>query len=156
MSIVLKHVCVYNFLFTSYTYCGYYKIWQFISPSVSNFAATTIVWEHFVLQNFHALIFCVGKFSYKWTYGIKNCRSAIIVNMWVLIRLLLFCLAGNRDSEAILIPIIIIVVTLLAIRSNRWSDIYLVTSLLSRVIAFECRHRDKGPLGSERPFLGFK
>ena len=28
-----------------------------------------------MLQNFHVLIFRVEKFSYKWTYGTKNCRS---------------------------------------------------------------------------------
>ena len=28
--------------------------------------------------------------------------------------------------------------------------------LLARVIACEGRHRDKGPLGSGRPYLGFK
>ena len=39
----------------------------------------TVVWEYFVLQNFQVLIFRVEKFSYKWTYGTKNCRSTIIV-----------------------------------------------------------------------------
>ena len=42
----------------------------------------------------------------------KNFQSTIIVRVKVLVRLLLFCLARNYDSNTILIPIVIVVVTL--------------------------------------------
>ena len=124
----------------------------FVHLSVSH---STIFWEYFVFQNVHVLIFRVDKVLYKWTYGTKNCWSTIIVSVWVLVCLLLFRLATNRDNEAILIPLLYYC-NVVAVRSNRRSDYYLVTSLLTRVIACECRHRDKSPLRLERPFLGFK
>ena len=39
----------------------------------------TVVWEYFMLQNFHALIFRVEKFSYKWTYGTKIAKVLLDV-----------------------------------------------------------------------------
>lgn len=112
-----------------------------------------------MLQNFCVLNFCADKFSYKWTYSTKNCRSTIIVSVWVLVRRLLFCLARNRDSEAILIPIIIIDVTLsLSGVVVDWTLLcnLAIAQVLPRVIASECSRRDKGSLELERPFLSFK
>ena len=80
----------------------------------------------------------------------KNCKSAVIVSMKVLV-LLLF--RRNYDSKTILILVIIVVVTLRL--SGIIVNFYLATSLLARVIACECRHRDKGHLRLVRPFLGF-
>ena len=83
-------------------------------------------------------------------------RYEKLLKYYNLVCLLLFHLARNRESEANLDPHYFNCCNTVAVRGNCQSDIYLVISLLARAIACECRRSDKGPLGSERPFLCFK